>query len=555
MSPNAQSELGNATVKHQIDLVKYSNAVVRKIIGLLNRADPDLLAQLTAALAKLSPESFTVKRLDNLLKGMREVNAQAYKVATDSALGEMKDLADYEIGYQGKLFSSLDIEFATDTVTATQAYAGAMARPFQGRLLKEWMSSLEAGRATRIRDAVRMGYVEGQTNDQIVRRIVGTKANKYADGLLDTDRRHAESVVRTAVSHTAGFARDAFYSDNSDIIAAEDWVSTLDNRTTEICRLRDGLRYTQGTHKPIGHSIPWGAGPGKIHFCCRSTSVPILKGMEDEPLFGTRASKDYSGSATGKGKPVKASTTYGDWLKTQPAAVQDDILGPARGKLFRDGNLTLDKFYNDKGQYLTLAQLEAKDAAAFEKAGLGKFKQPTGEFTVYDRGYPTAKPDVSTPARKTAVGLENTIRADDHETGAFIDAEGKILVRKSGQPNQVSFSGADLDGTDGSTFTHNHPANGSFSAQDVGSAIASGLKELRAVGPTLRYTMAPAAGWPSEAELSGFLMSERSGALRAVQDMINRGELEPPNAQAEAEHQLWLAASERFKLGYKREKS
>ncbi|WVM87989.1 hypothetical protein UMZ34_16725 [Halopseudomonas pachastrellae] len=62
--------------------------------------------------------------------------------------------------------------------------------------------------------------------------------------------------------------------------------------------------------------------------------------------------------------------SYGDWLKTQSAERQDEVLGPTRGKLFREGGLTLDRFYNDRGLYLDLDQLRERDARAFEKAGI-----------------------------------------------------------------------------------------------------------------------------------------------------------------------------------------
>lgn len=67
---------------------------------------------------------------------------------------------------------------------------------------------------------------------------------------------------------------------------------------------------------------------------------------------------------------VPDSTTYGEWIKGQSAKRQDEVLGPARGKLMREGGLSLDKFYNDQGKTLTLDQLRERDAASFAKAGL-----------------------------------------------------------------------------------------------------------------------------------------------------------------------------------------
>jgi len=67
---------------------------------------------------------------------------------------------------------------------------------------------------------------------------------------------------------------------------------------------------------------------------------------------------------------VPVSINYGEWLKAQSAARQDQVLGPTRGKLLRDGNLDVGKFYNDKGKFLTLDELRDRDAASFAKAGL-----------------------------------------------------------------------------------------------------------------------------------------------------------------------------------------
>ena len=107
---------------------------------------------------------------------------------------------------------------------------------------------------------------------------------------------------------------------------------TLDSRTTETCRLRDGKQYSPITHRPIGHSYPWLGGPGKAHWQCRSTSVPVTKSFKelgidiDELPPAERASMDGQ---------VPAETTYAQWIKRQPAARQDQILGPVRGALMR----------------------------------------------------------------------------------------------------------------------------------------------------------------------------------------------------------------------------
>jgi len=65
-----------------------------------------------------------------------------------------------------------------------------------------------------------------------------------------------------------------------------------------------------------------------------------------------------------------ATTTYGPWLRSQSAAIQDDILGPARGALFRRGELPIEKFVDNTGRTFTLAELAKRHEPAFLRAGL-----------------------------------------------------------------------------------------------------------------------------------------------------------------------------------------
>ncbi len=238
------NQLIDAQISHNIDLQRYANHVVNRIIRLLNDVDADLYAQIVSVLDRLPKESFTVERLDALLSSVRTLNASNYAQISNELNGELKSLVEYEAGYQKSLFeNTIPVQINLQTVNVEQVYAAALSRPFQGRLLKEWMQGLEADKANRIRDALRIGYVENQTTDQIIRRIRGSKSLNYKDGIIDINKRSAESVVRTALTHYGNFTKQRFYEDNSDVIKGLRWTSTLDARTSEICASRDGKIY------------------------------------------------------------------------------------------------------------------------------------------------------------------------------------------------------------------------------------------------------------------------------------------------------------------------
>ena len=363
----------DASVAHEIAMQRYTNGVVRRMSALLNRTDADIFTRLTQALESLPPEAFTVQRLEQFLVSVRDLNLQAYNALQRAMGSEIRTIIENELEFQQTLiervvpkaaFAAVDL----NEVAAEQLYAASMARPFQGRLLSEWASGLETQRMHRVRDTLRIGYVAQETVAQMVARLRGTRASGYSDGILSIDRRNAEAVVRTAISHTAQFARQEFYKENPDLISKVQWISTLDNRTTTMCMLRDRKQYeADEKHKPIGHKLPWAGGPGALHWNCRSTSAPVVKswremGLDIEEFTPTeRAAMD--GATAG-------ATTYAQWLGRQSAAMHDDILGPTRGALFRRGGLPLERFANDKGKWLTLSQLKARDAQAFERAGV-----------------------------------------------------------------------------------------------------------------------------------------------------------------------------------------
>lgn len=356
-------QLLHEAIAHAVALQRYNTGALRQLIAILNKSSTNIASSLAAALQRLPPESFTVQRLDSLLASVRQMNAAAYEQLANGLAAQMRALTAVELGYQAKLFTAIVppqvlISFPLGQVNAEQVYAAAMARPFQGQLMREWASSQATQAITRLRNTVRSGYVEQKTTDQIVRDVRGTRAAGYEDGVMAVDRRNAEALVRTALGHTAAFARNSFMRENDDLIKEVEWVSTLDTRTTETCILRDGLLYeNDDTHAPVGHTYAWGAGPGQIHWNCRSTSVPVVKSFAELGLDlaefnpGTRASMDGQ---------VPAGMSYGVWLAKQSAARQDDVLGPTRGRLFRSGKLDVSQFANAKGRWLTLDQLAAK---------------------------------------------------------------------------------------------------------------------------------------------------------------------------------------------------
>lgn len=347
----------DASISHQVGLQRLSMATTRKIVALLNRVGDDLARQIRGLDPTAVTGEWSRRRLDKLLDAVRTVSTEAYRVVKRELGSELKELATYEADFQKRMLQG-NIPVALDIVTPTPAQltAAVNSRPFQGKMLRDVVDGLDANTARRVREAIRMGIAEGETIDQIVRRVRGTRAAQFRDGIMEVSRREAEAVVRTAVNHTANTARAEVYKANPDVVKSVRWVATLDDRTTMICASRDGEIY------------PVDSGPRPpAHFRCRSTTTPVTKSWRemgidiDEMPASTRASMNGQ---------VPGDMTYNEWLRKQPAEMQDEVLGGAKGKLFRDGGLNVDRFVDRKGREWTLDELRRRESEAFAKAGL-----------------------------------------------------------------------------------------------------------------------------------------------------------------------------------------
>lgn len=145
---------------------------------------------------------------------------------------------------------------------------------------------------------------------------------------------------------------------NADVVGRLQWFSAMDGHVCPVCMALSGKEWTNntdGTHEPVGHSVPFQNPP--IHPSCRCVLLPITKTFRemginiDEPKPGMRASSEG---------PISSKTTFDEYLKRRTTAQQDEQLGAGRAQMWRDGLITLSQLIDDSARELTLAELRAK---------------------------------------------------------------------------------------------------------------------------------------------------------------------------------------------------
>lgn len=379
----------DALIRHQIFLLRMAGSTRNDIVELLNATERDMAERIRVRLGSgrgFSPAQLA--RVDALMADIAAFRGAAHAEILTLLIKTMNDFVVKEAGFVKKAFETVvPVEIETTLPTQGTLRALVRERPFEGRTLRQWARNMATRDLQRIEQQIRIGIVQGEGGAAIARRVVGTARLKGRDGVTQLTRRTAEMITRTATIHYSNSAREEFLSANAEFFGPELYVATLDGVTTPICRSLDGREF------------PVGEGPmPPLHMLCRSLRVALIT----QDVIGTRPFKPTTertlvreftnGRLTSRAKlphgtkgqfdqfarrrareligRVPAKVTYTEWLRTQSATFQDDVLGVTKGRLFRRGNLPLSKFVNRAGDEIPLSQLARTDASAFRAAGL-----------------------------------------------------------------------------------------------------------------------------------------------------------------------------------------
>lgn len=311
------------------DALKVLEKMERNVMGVVASLPEQVVGQQGAVIAVRSAVTEAMEELSGV------VNQGA------------EDTADYIAGFtQRMLDKAATAEVAAPSVEAIKmAMQQAVVPVGQGvnqLTIAQAVADYGDAKATAISRALSDAMVLNATRGEAIERI------RVATGMA---KQQAETLVRTSTNAASQVGRGATFAQNRDILEGYEWVSVLDSRTTLECAGLDGRIF------------PIGQGPQPpAHWGCRSQIVAaVLPEYQQRGLEGERKAE---------GGEVTANTTYGSWLKRQPASFQNEALGDTRAALFRRGGLDIDKFTDPTGQRYTIAELRQLEPMAFEKANL-----------------------------------------------------------------------------------------------------------------------------------------------------------------------------------------
>lgn len=344
-------------MERAVDLLRLEAGTRNKVLVFLREMEGELVSQLV----KIDPTgvdgvSRQRARLTKLLGEVRSAIRSTYRDVSTLMTREIRELIDDEFAWTGYAINNATSATFSDATLTRAGLANLVSNSLiQGATSADWWGRQAAGFADRFADEMRKGVAIGESNADLVVRLRGKSGQP---GLMEMSRNSAERLVRASVQAAANTGREAMYAENDDLISSLQWHATLDTRTSKWCITRDGHHYSNTPeHFPKDKGPPWLEGPGKIHWGCRSTSVPILKSWrdlgidEDEVPETTRASMDGQ---------VPAQQSFEQWLKKQGEGRQNTVLGAEAADLWRRGKITFRDLLDQSGRPLTTEQLRAK---------------------------------------------------------------------------------------------------------------------------------------------------------------------------------------------------
>lgn len=223
-----------------------------------------------------------------------------------------------------------------------------------GLTVEESLDALVETQKKYIEKKIKTAAAQNRSMTDTVKDIIGTKSQNYRDGLMSQLRNFGHEMVGSVIQFAANATNMAYLDKFQDYVTGYMWVSVLDNRTSATCRSLDGQVFKTG-EGPVPPAHP----------NCRShitavfnSDVSFIKGTTRKAIDGA----------------IDAGVSYYQWLKKQPVAFQDSVLGKTRGKLFRNGGVSADDFarlnVNRNYEQLTLDQLQRLYPEMFEEANI-----------------------------------------------------------------------------------------------------------------------------------------------------------------------------------------
>lgn len=292
--------LADKIIRHQVYLEGLKAGQLGQASAVLRAIDRDIRASLVgiSSLGELSKA-----RLLKLMRTLRITLMRRYNAYIDRLLKFLEQFMGVEFGLMRSIFADEPVKEPEQDDDALAAIWWPRTRssilPANGLVLSDFVKALAPAGALAVTQTLQRAAANRDS-------LAAT--NEAVTALRGRLEGQARAVLATALQSVSAQSQAAF----AKIVGIEryEWVSVLDNRTSDICRSRSGQRYA------------YGSGPlPPAHPNCRSCIVPVIE-TADIP-----------------------NPNFSAWVNGLPAKVRSDMFAGPIGERFEGTrSITLTEF-------------------------------------------------------------------------------------------------------------------------------------------------------------------------------------------------------------------
>ena len=383
---NISEQLQDIYLARAFDLEKVKNQSAKDISKILE----SLIAEIVRELESVDPtgvqrSAYQQERLNKLFNMADKTIKSQYKLIAGNMTTELMTLAEIESMFAAKAINSvLKVDLVDYALSREVLEELAKDTLIQGAPSSTWWSKQASSLQDEFKRVMRVSVARGETLGQMTARIKGTqdvtklgvrgkvpgvtdemlRAALGEPGMIKKANRNAKALVKTSYQAVMGSARMEVYKQNSDVIKGVEYMATLDNRTTLLCRAYDGSQWSSDG-QPIGKTkLPFKQPPTDTHWGCRSILLPIMRSLSEilnipgipEIPKSTRSAF----SETGMRGQVSGDINFDTFMRSMAPEEGMKIIGKKRYELWSSGKITLQDMLNSEGNVMTLKQLKDK---------------------------------------------------------------------------------------------------------------------------------------------------------------------------------------------------
>lgn len=257
----------------------------RNFFGHINRMSKEI-KYLLANVSRI--DNYSKPKIDKLIQQAVAIQSTRYEDAIIDLTSDAAKLAEYAATSE-RLGLAMAVS-AKDVATIAQRTPIAA----NGLLFSEHLDTLVAYNNKRLANTIRTGWAQKIPIEDLSALIIGTERVNLADGLMYKQKVSARASIDTAAHHSAMIGKGETWKAND--VYKYRIVSTLDNRTSQLCISLDGQVFEYGSSSA---RIP------PFHYRCRTVIVPELD-------------KEYSWLSEGRTRSsmygsTDANQTYAEW--------------------------------------------------------------------------------------------------------------------------------------------------------------------------------------------------------------------------------------------------